>query len=76
MDFNHKQLCEIEWEAERAVSAIRQFADKPTREKLNAAAYILAEVRNAGVFLCNPNTDSETRHQVVERLCQLFKEGG
>lgn len=74
MDFNHNELCSIESDADRAIRALRQFTDGSVKRNLDAALYILAEVRNASQILCSTDTDSETRHQVVERLCQLFRE--
>ena len=38
MNFNHDQLCKS------VVRAVSQFADKPTREVLDQALYILAEL--------------------------------
>lgn len=72
--FNHNELCTIEQVTSRAASAIKQFANGSDRKALDNTLYILAEVRNAGQYLCDVNTPSEVRHEVIERLCSLFSE--
>lgn len=74
MTFNHDELVKIEREVERAVRTVRNYADRPTWEVLDNALYIFAEVRHAGLFLCDPATTPEARQEVLERLANLFKE--
>lgn len=74
MNFNHEQLIKIEWETGRVVRAVGQFADRPTREVLDKALYILNEVRHAAQFMCDPATTAEEKAEVMNRLADLFKE--
>ena len=55
MNFTHNELCGIETITDRAASAIKLFANGSDRAALDKALYILAEVRNAGQFLCDPS---------------------
>lgn len=73
MNFNYSELVQLEWETGRVLRAVSQFADTPTKEVIDKAMFIVAEVRNAGHFLCDPNTCQEVRQQVVDRLCELFR---
>lgn len=70
----HAELCAIEWVMGRAVSAVGQFASRDDVAHLKAGMYLLAEVRNAGMFLCDPNTSEELRKDILETLvCAITK---
>jgi hypothetical protein len=70
--FTPEELDVIEWELNRAAAALKQYADKDVSALLNAACYIMAEVRNAGRFLSSPDADAALRSQVADRLLELF----
>jgi len=71
---NHNELCNIETVMQRAVNAAKQFASGPDVRQLNAGMYLLAEVRNAGMFLCDPNTTEELRKDILDTLvCAITK---
>lgn len=68
MSFTHKQLYGIEWDANRAINAIRQFSTSEVDSRLKDASFILAAVRSAGQFLCNPSTSADDRVTVINNL--------
>lgn len=74
MAMTHNELCNIETVMQRAVNAAKQFASGPDVRQLNAGMYLLAEVRNAGMFLCDPGTSRELQMDVLETLvCAITK---
>lgn len=70
--FTYVQLCDIERELDRAVATLGRYADADTMAKLRAADYILAEVRNAGSYLSNPDITEAVRMEVANRLLGIF----
>jgi len=64
----HSELCSIESTMGRAVGAAKTFADSTDSKQMNAGMYLLAEVRNAGKFLCDENTSPELRQQIIDTL--------
>ena len=64
----HDELCKIEWTMGRAINAAKTFASGTDRHQMDAGMRLLAEVRNAGMFLCDPATSPELRAEVIETL--------
>jgi hypothetical protein len=69
--FSHNDLTRIEWTTQRAVNAVRSFADDRTKLELDAAMYVLQEVRNAALYICEK--DGEYRKEAIDRLLWLFE---
>ena len=68
--YSHLELAQIENEIDRARRSLRGYADAETLARLNAAVFILSEVRHAALFL----TGIEPGHEepALRRLGELF----
>lgn len=72
---NHPDLCRVETLTRYAFKSVKIFADKEDTKVLEQAEYILANVRHAALFLCDPATKPEQRQQALDRLAEeLFGE--
>lgn len=70
--FTYVQLSDIERELSRAIATLGRYADADVMAKLRAADYIMAEVRNAGAYLSNPDITESARAEVANRLLEIF----
>jgi hypothetical protein len=70
--FSYEDLCVIEWTSDRAIRAIRQFADDETKAELESALFILAKVRNLAPYICDPV--SEYKVNAVQDFLEIFKQ--
>lgn len=72
---NHPDFCRVETLTRYAFKSVRYFADKNDTKVLAQAEVILANVRHAALFLCDPATKPEQRQQAIDRLVvELFGE--
>lgn len=70
--FTPEQLIQIEFEINRAVGAISRYADEDTMASLRAAEYIMAEIRNAGLSVSDPEADVISKVSWGSRLLEMF----
>lgn len=68
----HDDFIKIEWETGRALRAIGQFASPETVKTLRHAEYLLAELRSAAQWMCDPQASEEIKAQVMGRMASVF----
>ena len=66
----HEELIQMEWDASWALRSLRRFARPEHDHNLKQAEHVLAAVRSAGQWLCDPATTAEVRQQVIDSMCQ------
>lgn len=69
----HNQFIDIERTAGRAMRSIANWASPEERKRLQQAEYLLAEMRSAAQWLCDPESGEETKRVVLERLHDIFR---
>lgn len=70
---NHNQFIDIERTAGRALRTIANWASPEERRHLNQAEYLLAELRSAAQWLCDPESSEETKRLTLDRLHDVFR---
>lgn len=74
MSYTFNELTVIEHALGRTVRSLRQMGiDADAGNRLANAEYIMAEVRHAGMWLCDPACTPEMRQQALDRLAALFE---
>lgn len=68
----HDDFIEIKCTAGRALRDIANWAEPEEKRRLRRAEYLLAELRSAAQWLCDPNTDADTKRLAAERLVDVF----
>lgn len=72
---NHVEFCRVERLQRMAFKTAKIFANSDDAKVLAQAEDILANVRHAALFLCDPATKSEQRQHAINRLVvELFGE--
>jgi hypothetical protein len=69
---NFDDFCRTERIAQRAVGAARMFASTVECDQMMAVSFLMAELRHAAYFLCDPGTPDGIRADAQARLLQLF----
>lgn len=69
----HDDFIQIERIACRAFTGAKSWTDnRQTYERLQQAEFLLAEMRNAAHYLCDPNETPELKAEVSARLLEVF----
>ncbi len=71
--FTAKQIESFEREAQKAFSTVRRYADVGAEARLNAAEFLLGQLRHAAYIATDPDATDEVRQQVANRLWNLFR---
>ena len=69
----HDDFIDVEHSAGRALRAIGQVAEPGLSKRLRHAQYLLAELRCAAQWMCDPAASEESKSAAMERLAGVFK---
>ncbi len=71
---NYQQFLDLERLASRAIRAACTFATASDSRQLQQLTTIMAELRHAADYLCDPKAQPEEKQQAAKRLLELFTE--
>lgn len=69
---NYQEFCTLERVGQRAITAAKAFAGGVDAEVLSQLSTVLAELRHASDWLCDPAASFEDKKLAGDRLFELF----